>query len=72
MLAAIRAFFQSIQEQADSYEMRVSPVRYGSVEQAFEHGCDQSMAFGALTRGVGAAATAVAIQHNAEVLSRMV
>ena len=58
MIQAIRSFFQSIQAQADSYEMKVAPVQFGSVEEAYEAGCDQSKGFEGLTRGVGAAAVA--------------
>ena len=72
MLAAVRAFFQSIQAQADSYEMKVAPVQYGSAQEAYEAGCDQSMAFQVLTRGVGAAATAMVIRDNVELLNDLV
>ena len=72
MISAIRSFFQSIQDQADSYEMKVAQTRFDSVEQAYEAGCDQSMAFNVVTRGVGAVATAYVIQNTAEVLNEMV
>ena len=72
MIQAIRSFFQSIQAQADSYEMKVAPVQFKSVEEAYQAGCDQSMAFNVVTRGVGAVATAVTIQHTGEVLNDLV